>query len=54
LIASQIPVKNRHDASGKKTMADALLDRIVHHALRVELYGESLRKKKIKNDGLSL
>jgi DNA replication protein DnaC len=48
LIASQIPVKNRHDASGKKTMADALLDRMVHHALRVELYGESLKKKKLK------
>jgi DNA replication protein DnaC len=35
-------------------MADALLDRIVHHALRVELYGESLKKKKIKNDVVSL
>ncbi|MDR1119506.1 MAG: IS21-like element helper ATPase IstB [Dysgonamonadaceae bacterium] len=54
MITSQIPVKNWHDAIGEKTIADALLDRIVHHALRVELYGESLRKKKIKNDVVSL
>ncbi|MDH6533845.1 DNA replication protein DnaC, partial [Parabacteroides sp. PM5-20] len=30
-----------------KTVADAILDRIVHQAIRIELYGESLRKKKI-------
>jgi DNA replication protein DnaC len=48
MITSQIPVKNWHDAIGEKTVADALLDRIVHHALRVELYGESLKKKKLK------
>ncbi|WP_394766978.1 ATP-binding protein [Ferruginibacter sp.] len=30
---------------GEKTLADAILDRIVHQSIRVELYGESLRKK---------
>jgi len=34
------------EAIGKKTIADAILDRLVHHALRVELYGESIRKRK--------
>jgi DNA replication protein DnaC len=50
IITSQIPVKDRYDIIGEKTIADAVLDRIVHHALRVELYGESLRKKKSKNE----
>jgi DNA replication protein DnaC len=47
IITSQIPVLEWHDSIGDKTVADAVLDRIVHRALRVELYGESLRKLKI-------
>lgn len=47
IITSQIPVGDWHDMIGDKTVADAILDRIVHQAIRVELYGESLRKKKI-------
>jgi DNA replication protein DnaC len=47
IITSQIPVNEWHDSIGDKTIADAVLDRIVHRALRVELYGESLRKLKI-------
>lgn len=47
IITSQIPVEDWHDVIGDKTIADAVLDRIVHQAIRVELYGESLRKKKI-------
>jgi DNA replication protein DnaC len=54
MTTSQIPVKNRHDAVGEKTLVGALPDRTVHHAHGVELYGESLRKKKIKNDAVSL
>ena len=57
IITSQMPVKGWYDAIGEKTIADAILDRLVHHALRVELYGESIRKrKKMKttiNDKLS-
>lgn len=47
IITSQIPVKDWHDVIGDKTIADAVLDRIVHQAIWIELYGESLRKKKI-------
>ena len=47
IITSQIPVKDWYDVIGDKTIADAVLDRIVHQAIRVELYGESLRKKRI-------
>lgn len=38
------------DVIGEKTIADAVLDRIVHHSLRVELYGESLRRRKNKEE----
>lgn len=39
IVTSQIPVKEWYDVIGEKTVADAVLDRIVHHSLRVELYG---------------
>lgn len=50
IITSQIPVKEWYDIIGEKTIADAILDRIVHHSLRVELFGESLRRKKNKEE----
>lgn len=45
IIASQIPVKKWHELIGEKTIADAILDRLIHSAHRFELNGESLRKK---------
>jgi len=54
IITSQIPVKDWYGIIGEKTIADAILDRIVHHALRVELYGESFRKMKSKNENVYL
>ena len=48
IISAQLPVKSWYDVIGDKTIADAILDRIVHHAHRIELQGESMRKKKIK------
>ena len=45
LITSQIPVDRWHDLIGEPTLADAILDRIVHNAHRFQLRGESLRKK---------
>lgn len=54
IITSQIPVKEWYDAIGDKTVADAVLDRIVHHSLRVELFGESLRRRKIKEENVFL
>ena len=46
VITSQLPVSNWYDAVGDPTVADALLDRIVHTAHRIELAGESMRKIK--------
>jgi DNA replication protein DnaC len=45
IIAAQIPVAQWHDVIGEKTVADAVLDRIVHNAYRIEMVGESLRKR---------
>jgi DNA replication protein DnaC len=45
IITAQIPVKKWHEVIGEKTIADAIMDRIVHQAIRIELYGESLRKR---------
>jgi DNA replication protein DnaC len=44
IITSQIPIERWHDVIGDPTLADAILDRIVHNAYRIELVGESLRK----------
>ena len=46
IIASQVPVKNWYDVIGEQTVADAILDRLVHKSVRVELMGESMRKIK--------
>lgn len=45
IIASQLPVSNWYNIIGEETIADAILDRLVHTSHRVELKGESLRKK---------
>lgn len=46
LITSQIPVKAWHDVIGEPTLADAILDRIVHRAHIIKLTGETMRKTK--------
>jgi len=46
IITSQLPVSKWHEVIGEKTIADAILDRIVHDAHRLELTGESMRKKR--------
>jgi DNA replication protein DnaC len=45
IIASQLPVAKWYEIIGDSTVADAILDRMVHTAHRIELKGESLRKK---------
>jgi DNA replication protein DnaC len=45
-ITGQIPVERWHDLIGDPTRADAIPDRIVHDANRIQLRGESLRRKK--------
>jgi DNA replication protein DnaC len=46
LITSQVPVDHWHEIVGDPTLADAILDRLVHNAYRINLKGESMRKKK--------
>ena len=48
IIASQLPVTKWHDIIGEKTLADAILDRLVHAAHRIDIKGESMRRK-LKN-----
>ena len=45
IFCSQLPVKNWYELFEDKTIADAILDRIIHSAIRFELKGESMRKK---------
>ena len=45
LITSQVPIGRWHEIIGDPTLGDAILDRIVHRAHRIELKGESLRKR---------
>ncbi len=49
IITSQLPVKSWYDVIGEPTIADAILDRLVHSSHRIELNGDSLRNK-YKND----
>jgi DNA replication protein DnaC len=46
IVTSQIPVQGWYDIIGEKTIADAVLDRLIHNSHRIELRGESMRKKK--------
>ena len=47
IIASQLPVANWYDVISEATIADAILDRLVHTSYKIELKGESLRKKRM-------
>lgn len=47
LLTSQVPVIQWHEVIGEQTIADAILDRIIHDAQRLELKGESMRKKRV-------
>jgi len=46
IVVSQLPVASWYDIIGEETIADAILDRLVHSSYRIELKGESLRKKR--------
>lgn len=45
IVAAQVPIDLWHDMIGDPTLADAILDRLVHSAYKMELKGESMRKK---------
>ncbi len=48
LATSQLPVETWHDTIGDPTLADAILDRLVHNAYKINLKGESMRNQKEK------
>ena len=45
IATSQLPIEKWHDIIGDPTLADAILDRLVHSAYKIEMKGESMRKK---------
>ncbi len=54
IVSLQMQVKEWYDIIGEKTIADAILDRIVYHSLRVELFDESMRWKNSKMENVFL
>ncbi len=50
LVTSQLPLDHWHEVVGDATLADAILDRLIHHAHRITLKGGSMRKKKPKTN----
>src|SRR5438309_7943104 len=48
ILTSQMPVAHWHEQIGDPTIADSILDRLIHNAYRIELKGESMRKKRRK------
>jgi DNA replication protein DnaC len=52
VLTSQVPVANWHTQIGDPTAADSILDRLVHNAHRIELKGDSLRKKRSGKEGV--
>lgn len=50
IVTSQLPVAKWYEYINDPTLADAILDRLTANAHRIELKGESLRRRKIKTD----
>jgi DNA replication protein DnaC len=53
VLATQVPVDRWHGAIGDATYADAILDRLVHRAVRIELKGESMRRVRARAEPAS-
>ncbi|MHB8169662.1 MAG: ATP-binding protein, partial [Thermoleophilia bacterium] len=51
IVASQMPVSHWHEFIGNPTLADAILDRLIHNAYKIDLKGGSMRKKRALLDG---
>lgn len=51
LVASQLPVDHWHEAIRGPTLANAILDRLVHNAYEITLQGKSMRKRLAHSDG---
>jgi DNA replication protein DnaC len=46
IVTSQLPIENWHENIGDPTLADAILDRLIHNAHKIPLKGASMRKNK--------
>jgi DNA replication protein DnaC len=51
ILTSQLPVSRWHEQIGDPTLADGILDRLVHNAHRIEMRGDSMRKNRSKAEG---
>jgi DNA replication protein DnaC len=51
IVTSQLPVALWHEALGEPTLSDAILDRLLHSAHRIELHGDSMRKTRASTAG---
>lgn len=51
VLTSQLPVVQWHAQIGDLTLADSILDRLVHNAHRIEMQGDSMRKKRGNKEG---
>lgn len=53
ILISQIPIENWHGRMKEPTLADAVLDRVIHNAYKIDLKGESRRKLEFKTDHIN-
>ena len=51
VLTSQMPIAHWHEQIGDPSLADSIMDRLVHNAYRIELSGESIRKKRARKPG---
>ncbi len=51
ILTSQLPVSRWHEQVGDTTLAEGILDRLVHNAHRIEMRGDSMRKNRGKSSG---
>ena len=51
ILTSQLPIAHWHEQIGDPSVADSILDRLIHNAYRLELNGESMRKKRGRKPG---
>jgi DNA replication protein DnaC len=51
ILTLQLPVSRWHEQIGDPTLADGILDRLVHNAHRIEMRGDSMRKNRTKPSG---